>query len=250
MVPKSATRAELRAMYDKAVLENRKLEEELQSLRPLLRVVEAQKETIRCQQEVITSLQTAGASSGTGGQLAEDLPWGDDPPMAASPSGLTGTSSDAPMPGLYAVYTDGACIGNGCGSAPGGWAAIVVDPDKREKEFSGGINGTTNNRMELMAAIRGLSKVPRGAKVKLVSDSQYLINGLQKNWAKGWRANGWYKKDGGKALNPDLWQQLLELTEQRQMFYEWVRGHAGHSYNERCDRLATAEAERVRRETR
>lgn len=237
MAPKSATRAELRALYNEAVMKNQKLEDELQSLRPLLRVVEMQKETIRCQQGVIDSLRAAGVSPDTDVQLAEELP-PNDTSVGEGPS-------VAPKAGLYILYTDGACIGNGYSSASGGWAAVIIDPDKAETEFSGGIKGTTNNRMELMAAVKGLSEIPRGAKVKLVSDSQYLINGLQKGWAKSWRKNGWYKSDGKKALNPDLWKTLLELSEQRQMSYEWVRGHAGHKYNERCDKLATAEAERV-----
>lgn len=216
MAPKSASKAQLLAKNAELEAANRKLEEEILALRPLLRVVEAQKNTIRCQQQVISSLQKAN-----GGVLGADRAWDFDAPEKEAPQ--------------YGDFADD----------PGGWAAVVAVPGGGEVELSGGAKGTTNNRMELIAAIKGLSKVPRGAKVKLVSDSQYVINGLQKGWAKSWRRNGWYKSDGKKALNPDLWKTLLELTEQRQLFYEWVRGHNGHRYNERCDRLAMQQAERL-----
>ena len=246
MAPKSARKAQLLAKNAELEAANRKLEEEILALRPLLRVVEAQKNTIRCQQQVISSLQKAN-----GGVLGADRAWDFDAPEKEAPQYGDFADDpgeelpDIPRPGLYMVYTDGSCIGNGSKTAPGGWAAVVAVPGGGEVELSGGAKGTTNNRMELIAAIKGLSKVPRGAKVKLVSDSQYVINGLQKGWAKSWRRNGWYKSDGKKALNPDLWKTLLELTEQRQLFYEWVRGHNGHRYNERCDRLAMQQAERL-----
>ena len=197
----------------------------------------------------LTSLPTKTYRLGKGGTSESDLvsnaPEKEAPQYGDFADDPGEELPDIPRPGLYMVYTDGSCIGNGSKTAPGGWAAVVAVPGGGEVERSGGAKGTTNNRRELIAAIKGLSKVPRGAKVKLVSDSQYVINGLQKGWAKSWRRNGWYKSDGKKALNPDLWKTLLELTEQRQLFYEWVRGHNGHRYNERCDRLAMQQAERL-----
>ena len=135
------------------------------------------------------------------------------------------------------LYTDGACSGN---PGPGGWGAILVYMGYK-KEMSGGEKDTTNNRMELMAAIEGLSALKEPCKVKLVSDSKYLIDGLSKGWARSWRSKGWKKSDGKKALNIELWEKLLELEDYHSIEYEWVKGHAGHPYNERCDEMAVAE---------
>lgn len=135
------------------------------------------------------------------------------------------------------LYTDGACSGN---PGPGGWGAILVYMNYK-KEMSGGEKETTNNRMELMAAIEGLSALKEPCKVKLVSDSKYLIDGLSKGWARSWRSKGWKKSDGKKALNIELWEKLLELEDYHDIEYEWVKGHAGHPYNERCDEMAVAE---------
>lgn len=137
------------------------------------------------------------------------------------------------------IYTDGACRGN---PGKGGWGAVLVYGDK-EKELSGGEKVTTNNRMELTAAIEALSALKEPCKVTMTSDSQYLINGITKGWAVSWRAKGWKKSDKSPALNPDLWQKLLDLLEIHEVEFVWVKGHAGHPYNERCDELATAFAD-------
>ena len=134
------------------------------------------------------------------------------------------------------LYTDGACSGN---PGPGGWGAILIYKDIR-KEMSGGDKETTNNKMELTAAIEGLSALKERCRVKLYSDSKYLIDGITKDWARSWRAKGWKKSDGKPALNVDLWEKILELDEYHEIEYIWVKGHAGNPYNERCDRLAVA----------
>ncbi|MBP5209969.1 MAG: ribonuclease HI [Clostridia bacterium] len=136
------------------------------------------------------------------------------------------------------LYTDGACSGN---PGPGGWGAILVWRGI-EKVLSGGEPETTNNRMELTAVIRGLSALREPCEVTLVSDSKYVLDALSEGWAEGWRASGWKK---GKAKNPDLWATLLDLTARHRMSYRWIKGHNGHPYNERCDRLATEAAARL-----
>ena len=137
------------------------------------------------------------------------------------------------------IYTDGACRGN---PGRGGWGAILVY-DGHEKELSGGEPHTTNNRMELMAAIAALRALKGPCDVTLTSDSRYLVDGIEKGWAVGWRARGWKKADKSPALNPDLWGELLELFERHTVRLVWVRGHVGHPYNERCDALATTFAD-------
>ena len=136
------------------------------------------------------------------------------------------------------LYTDGACSGN---PGPGGWGAIL-EYNGVEKELSGGEMETTNNRMELTAVIRGLQALKEPCIVELYSDSKYVIDGLSKGWAESWRTKGWKKADKKPALNPDLWQRLLELVDTHKMTYIWVKGHEGHEYNERCDSMAVAEA--------
>lgn len=138
------------------------------------------------------------------------------------------------------VFTDGACSGN---PGPGGWGAILRY-NNVEKELSGGEAETTNNRMELTAAIEALSALKQPCNVTLYSDSKYLIDSLQKGWAKGWRAKGWKKSDGKPALNPDLWQKLLSLTETHNVTLKWIKGHNEHPENERCDRMAVAESKK------
>ena len=135
------------------------------------------------------------------------------------------------------LYTDGACSGN---PGPGGWGAILAY-NGAEKELSGGEPSTTNNRMELTAVIEGLSKLKESCIVELYSDSKYVIDGLSKGWAESWRKNGWKKADKKPALNPDLWEQLLELTHVHTMHYHWVKGHADNPKNNRCDELAVSE---------
>ena len=138
------------------------------------------------------------------------------------------------------LYTDGACSGN---PGPGGWGAILIYKGT-EKELSGGDKSTTNNRMELTAVIEGLSALKESCIVELYSDSKYVIDGLSKGWAASWRKNGWKKADKKPALNPDLWETLLSLTEKHQMRYHWVKGHAENPYNNRCDELAVAESKK------
>lgn len=133
------------------------------------------------------------------------------------------------------IYTDGACRGN---PGRGGWGAVLVYGGV-EKELSSGERSTTNNRMELMAAISALSALRERCEVTLYSDSKYLVDAIQKGWARSWRAKGWKKADKSPALNPDLWETLLTLLDKHDVTLVWVKGHAGHKYNERCDKLAT-----------
>ena len=137
------------------------------------------------------------------------------------------------------IYTDGACRGN---PGRGGWGAILVYGN-HEKELSGGEAQTTNNRMELMAAIAALRALKVPCDITLTSDSRYLVDSIEKGWAAGWRARGWKKADKSPALNADLWEELLNLFEKHTIRLVWVRGHVGHPYNERCDALATAFAD-------
>ncbi|MGYP000063411178 len=138
------------------------------------------------------------------------------------------------------IYTDGACRGN---PGPGGFGAILVYAGI-EKEFSGGEPQTTNNRMELLAAITALGALKEPCAVTLYSDSKYLVDAVSQKWVYGWRKKGWKKADGKPALNTDLWEQLLALLETHSVRFIWVKGHNGHPYNERCDRLAVMEAEK------
>jgi ribonuclease HI len=138
------------------------------------------------------------------------------------------------------IYTDGACSGN---PGPGGWGA-VLSWNGREKELSGGEAQTTNNRMELTAVISALEALKEPCTVELYSDSKYVIDALQKGWALSWRKKNWIKSDKKPALNPDLWEKLLNLTEIHTMRYHWVKGHADNEYNNRCDALAVAERDK------
>ena len=140
------------------------------------------------------------------------------------------------------VYTDGACSGN---PGPGGWGAILEYKGTR-KELSGGEAQTTNNRMEMTAVLRALEALKEQCRVVLCSDSKYVIDALSKGWAKKWRANGWKRGDKKPALNPDLWEQLLNACERHEIEYQWIKGHAGHPENERCDELAVEQAARFR----
>ncbi len=136
------------------------------------------------------------------------------------------------------LYTDGACSGN---PGPGGWGAIL-EYKGHERELAGGDPQTTNNRMELTAVIEGLSALNEPCIVELYSDSKYVIDGLEKGWAKGWQAKGWVKSDKKPALNPDLWELLLELTQRHTIRYHWVKGHGDNPKNNRCDQLAVAQS--------
>ena len=135
------------------------------------------------------------------------------------------------------LYTDGACSGN---PGPGGWAAILKYGEFR-KEMSGGDHVTTNNRMEITGAIEGLSALKEPCKVKLYSDSQYLVRAINEGWAERWRSRGWMRTKTDPALNSDLWEKLLALLEKHDVEFIWVKGHNGHPENERCDRLAVAQ---------
>ena len=137
------------------------------------------------------------------------------------------------------VYTDGACSGN---PGPGGWGAVLLYGEHR-KEISGGEPRTTNNRMELTAVIEALKLLKQPCAVELYSDSKYVIDALEKGWAKGWKKRGWVKSDKKPALNPDLWEVLLELTQVHQLKYHWVKGHASNPLNNRCDEMAVAESQ-------
>lgn len=134
------------------------------------------------------------------------------------------------------IFTDGACSGN---PGPGGWGAILRC-DGKEKELSGGEAHTTNNRMELTGVIMALSALKYPCKVRLTTDSKYVVDGVTKGWAKSWRKKGWKKSDGKPALNSDLWGQLLDLLDVHEVEFCWIKGHAGHEENERCDRLAVS----------
>lgn len=141
------------------------------------------------------------------------------------------------------IFTDGACQGN---PGPGGWGAILRY-NGVEKEISGGNPNTTNNRMELCGVIEALKLLKEPCEVTLCSDSQYVCNAITKGWAAGWKKNGWKRGDKKPALNPDLWEILLELLDRHKVTVVWVKGHAGHPENERCDRLAVAGAEKVKK---
>ncbi|MDD7676628.1 MAG: ribonuclease HI [Eubacteriales bacterium] len=140
------------------------------------------------------------------------------------------------------IYTDGACRGN---PGPGGWGAVLVYEGK-EKELSGGEASTTNNRMELSSAIAALSALRFPCQVTLTSDSKYLTDAVNRGWLRDWQKRGWKKADKSPVLNVDLWQQLVELLRIHEVTFVWVKGHAGHPYNERCDALATAFADSFR----
>jgi len=138
------------------------------------------------------------------------------------------------------IYTDGACSGN---PGPGGWGAILMYGEHK-RELSGGEAHTTNNRMELMGVISALQALKEPCIVELWSDSKYVIDALSKGWAVSWRSRGWRKADKKPALNTDLWEILLALTEKHEMRYHWVKGHAENPYNNRCDELAVKERDK------
>lgn len=132
------------------------------------------------------------------------------------------------------IFTDGACSGN---PGPGGYGVILQYGEHR-RELSGGFRRTTNNRMELTAAVVGLETLKRECVVTLVSDSEYLVKAISKGWAQSWKARRWRRKDAEIVPNWDLWSRLLDLAERHLVRVQWVEGHAGHFENERCDQLA------------
>ncbi len=146
------------------------------------------------------------------------------------------------------IYTDGAARGNPDG--PGGYGTILqyVDPKGvlHEREYAEGFPKTTNNRMELMAAIIGLEALKKPCQVELYSDSQYLINAFNKNWIQGWQKKGWKTASGGPVKNQELWERLLKAMKMHEVHFHWVKGHDGHPENERCDKLATTAADALK----
>ncbi len=136
------------------------------------------------------------------------------------------------------IYTDGACLGN---PGPGGYGAVLIYGDHC-KELSGGYRLTTNNRMEIMAAIAALSALKTRCQVELYSDSQYVVNAMTKGWVTRWKAKNWMRTKEEKAKNPDLWEKIIELCSRHQVAFHWIKGHNNHLENDRCDQLAVAAA--------
>lgn len=140
------------------------------------------------------------------------------------------------------MFTDGACSGN---PGPGGYG-VILRYNNVEKTLSGGEANTTNNRMELLAAITGFEALKSRCAVTVYTDSQYVVNGITKGWAEKWKANGWMRGKNQPAQNPDLWDRLLAVIKKHQVEFVWIKGHAGHPENERCDRMAVAESEKFK----
>lgn len=138
------------------------------------------------------------------------------------------------------IFSDGACSGN---PGPGGYG-VILRCDGKEKELSGGEPNTTNNRMELSGVIAGLEALKYPCKVFIQTDSKYVVDGIEKGWARSWQKNNWLKSDKKPALNKDLWERLLKLLEIHEVKFLWIKGHAGHAENERCDRLAVMARDR------
>ena len=142
---------------------------------------------------------------------------------------------------MIRIYTDGSCLGN---PGAGGWAAVIVDERNHREEIYGGAEHTTNNRMELTAAIKALEKISVGASVELFTDSNYLKNAFTNGWLVKWKSNGWRTATKSPVLNKDLWQELDALIATRTVKFNWVKGHAGNHFNERCDELAHSTAQK------
>ena len=158
-------------------------------------------------------------------------------PSRRKPIPDAGEPADEPRQEVV-IYTDGACRGN---PGPGGYGAVIIKGGQRT-EMAEGFRMTTNNRMELLACIVAMESLPAPSRVLLHSDSSYVVNGMEKGWARRWRANSWMRTAEEEARNADLWARLLDLCERHRVRFVWVRGHAGHAENERCDRLATGAA--------
>jgi ribonuclease HI len=168
--------------------------------------------------------------------------WMDDPQWGQKAKPLQKKAAcEQPVPSGAGIeiYTDGGAINN---PGPGGYGAVILEKGTM-RELTGGYQHTTNNRMELMACIKGIEALSiHTESVALFSDSKYVVNGISKGWAKGWRKRGWLKSDGNPAVNPDLWGRLLDLIQGLDIRFHWVKGHAGHPLNERCDQLAVQSA--------
>ena len=139
------------------------------------------------------------------------------------------------------IYTDGACTGN---PGPGGYGTVLLYGERRN-ELSGGYRHTTNNRMELTAVIEGLRILKMSCEVTIFSDSKYVVDAMTEGWVKRWRANGWKRNKKDSAVNADLWARLLDLAEEHDVEFRWVKGHAGNPENERCDQLAVQAAQQL-----
>lgn len=168
--------------------------------------------------------------------------WMDDPIYEKK---VTASKKHKPVPKVnfgkddIVIHTDGGSINN---PGPGGYGA-VIEMDGVREEFSGGFRLTTNNRMEMTAALVALQEIGETEqKIHIFSDSSYLVNGIEKGWARKWKSKGWKKGDGQIAVNSDLWRKLLDLLDVLNVTFHWVKGHAGHELNERCDKLAVAAA--------
>ncbi len=144
------------------------------------------------------------------------------------------------------IFTDGACSGN---PGPGGYG-VILRYNQFEREISGGASDTTNNRMELSAVIAGLEALNEPCDVTLYSDSKYFIDAIEQGWAIKWKAKGWMRTSKEKALNPDLWEKILKLLDKHNVTLVWVKGHAGHPENERCDKLAVAQSKKYAEQSR
>ena len=152
--------------------------------------------------------------------------------MSTPPSAIDPATDTAPLTAVT-IYTDGACKGN---PGPGGWGVVML-AGKHRRELKGAEPATTNNRMELRAAIAGLSALNRPCRVTMVTDSEYLKNGIT-SWIVGWQRNGWRTKERQPVKNADLWQELLAQTQRHQLSWRWTKGHANDVENNRCDELA------------
>jgi ribonuclease HI len=152
------------------------------------------------------------------------------------------------LPPRFIIYADGACKANGVpGGGRGGWGAVIRDADQVTlHELSGAEPGTTNNRMEILAVIKALEKLPKNSEAEVWTDSQYVVKGMTE-WMKGWKRRDWMKPDGSGVLNYELWQALDDATGGHRVSWHWVRGHSGHEGNEHADRLAQAAAETLKR---
>jgi ribonuclease HI len=161
-------------------------------------------------------------------------------PLALDSKAQSAGSGSSVPDGAVIIYTDGASLGN---PGPGGYGIVLINKGVR-RELSGGYRRTTNNRMELMACIKALQALKKDDRAVLFSDSRYMINGISKGWAQRWRRNGWMRSPTQPAENADLWSELLDLLDSRNVEFRWVRGHAGTPENERCDQLAVQAAQK------
>ena len=150
----------------------------------------------------------------------------------------TGNAPVRPGNGTIVIHTDGGALNN---PGPGGYGAVIDDGTAR-KEISGGYRRTTNNRMELTACIKALETIEKPSKIILFSDSKYVVDAVTKGWAEKWRRNNWMRNNKDEALNPDLWERLLDLLDRHRVEFRWVRGHSGNAENERCDQLVRVES--------